>query len=153
MVKANSIKPVCVLLLLTGCCSIGNQQEVRQSDKDTTTTIQKQRHLQPATLQSNVSTIAAIVKAIIPVDSLNFRLTLSIIRAFAQGETPSFVEAGQEVTVIPHYFLNNAGIIDTTNEGNAKLLGLKNLHPGKMFHGNISLTSTGQWVILEVTNP
>ena len=124
---------------------------MRQTTSDSALTI-RQHPAMASALQSNVTAVTAIVKKIIPMGTLNFRLTISISQVSAQGEAPSFAEAGQEITVTPQYFLSDGGTIDTMVERNKKLLSLKAMNPGDTFQGMISLTSTGQWMLVEVIN-
>ncbi|MBI1806813.1 MAG: hypothetical protein HYR76_07175 [Ignavibacteria bacterium] len=153
MIKGISSSLICFLSLTAGCCSTRMQQATQHSIIDSTApAIHKQKLSQPTTLQSNISAITATVNTIAPLDSINYRLSIRITQVAAEGETPSFAEAGQEVTVTPQYVLTDGGTVDTTVGHNRKLLGLKTISSGENFQGKISLTSTGQWMLLEVTN-
>lgn len=105
---------------------------------------------QPSAIKPNVTFIGAYIDSVHLLEGFNYRLFILVQTAIPVGGMESILEPGQHISAMPAYVVNEAGVIDITNERNKKLLELRSAKAGDVFLGQVSLTDKHGWVVTEV---
>jgi hypothetical protein len=142
---------------LAGCRSTESASKNPTTPLGSKTVIADSAQVQPAeriknptTITQNASVVSAVVDSILLLDEYSYRLFATVKSVDAKGNRASIAETGQAVDLRPAYNRSESGAIDVHDEGNARILQLRHAKPGETFHGIISLSSTGGWVISKV---
>ncbi|MBI4549242.1 MAG: hypothetical protein HY707_14770 [Ignavibacteriae bacterium] len=137
-------------LVAAGCCSSDKSQTSDTAKPEAQEVRVQSTGGKPTTVKPNVTEIEARINSITLVDSIHYKLSISIIAVKPAEGMESLAEAGQEVVVSPLYTTGKNGGIDIMSERNRSLRSLRDLQTGEMIKGKISLAQSGEWILVEV---
>ena len=130
-------------ILPAGCTSSG---DTSGGGRDSTAAVR--RLPPPNQIQSNLSTIEAVIDSVAPSEKIGFRVGF-LVRS-ADSQENGFAAQGEHVTAVPQFILKDDGSIDSAEAKNTHLFALRTMKQGDVVHCTVFLDSKGEWHILDV---
>ncbi|MBU2447496.1 MAG: hypothetical protein KJ666_18235 [Bacteroidetes bacterium] len=136
------ILPVVAILLamtFSACSKKEHQSENKQDEVKTRTTI-----------QDNRSIVQAKILGIYKKSDEDYSLKLRLITSEDDGNLPSMAAAGDEITAMPNFYLDERGKINSADVRNQKLKSLSNKREGDTVNLVLKLTLKMGWLVMDI---
>jgi len=143
--------PIIMICIAWNCCSVKDPQRVGPiKNQGGEGSGLHRRSQSPNVIKQNISVIEGSIDSVIIVDDRNFRLVITISSSTPEEDIDSYADAGQQIIVVPEYFIGDDGMVDEKNSRNGKLLLLRAANSDDRIKAKVSLGKKGEWKIIEV---